>query len=516
MLENDSFRKLSDWTMGTTVKQEKNLNCTEKNFAGRSVFPVWQMVQDDEEEETDDYDIMEEFDGDSVTHLTGNVRACYLNHLEKIVIKNYEACSAKDRNEWPFSLPDLIKCAAWMEYKALRSCMVVVLYQRAMTRLASDIKKHTEQLKIYRKLKHFMSFDTGWATKTTQTCERYNFMDQATQTDPDPEAEEVNLCTDFGEFAYETPTALGTDINNECVQSFNSVSECAKGDTTQGVPIPVYVSGVSSSGFKSRNSQNIRVVKTIEPVPFSEANTVQKFPIVNGIETNQSVHIPYEEETNEPYKWSVIEENDTLKTSLNSCLRVRRLSNMQENKPLSNGLSTLSKDDEETHKMTLDEKIAAVFGIENTELSDEEGMDSEKSKMEVDEEPGLWTVQKCQHQQMLRTKILEKCVVDIRKRGQMRLRFLELFGSDSEDCFDIDEDVTIYRDKLARWVVMCLMPYYREGRILSRPVFKFLARHMADNLLKTNRWLSESDVMQNVVQFFTYHNKIECIDDILS
>jgi hypothetical protein len=68
----------------------------------------------------------------------------------------------------------------------------------------------------------------------------------------------------------------------------------------------------------------------------------------------------------------------------------------------------------------------------------------------------------------------------------MRLRFLELFGSDSEDCFDVDEHVTNFKDRIARWVVESLMPYYREGRIKSRPLFKFLARHIADTLLLKN------------------------------
>jgi hypothetical protein len=46
-------------------------------------------------------------------------------------------CCEKDCNEWSFNREDVIKCAVQMERKALRSCMVVILYQRAMTRLVS-------------------------------------------------------------------------------------------------------------------------------------------------------------------------------------------------------------------------------------------------------------------------------------------------------------------------------------------------------------------------------------------
>lgn len=52
-------------------------------------------------------------------------------------MKNYEICSQRNCAEYPFSREDVIKCAVRMERKALRSCMVVILYQRAMTRLVS-------------------------------------------------------------------------------------------------------------------------------------------------------------------------------------------------------------------------------------------------------------------------------------------------------------------------------------------------------------------------------------------
>jgi hypothetical protein len=175
----------------------------------------------------------------------------------------------------------------------------------------------------------------------------------------------------------------------------------------------------------------------------------------------------------------------------NSSVLDKKLCDRQENTILSNGMFNSNEESEEISKLTIDERIAAVFGIENPEFSEDDEVYSEKCEMEVDEEPSGWSIQKCEHQELLRTKILEKCVVNIKKRGQMRLKFLELFGSDSDDCFDIEEEITGYRDKLARWVVVSLMPYYRERRILSRPLFKFLARHIADKLLKTNLWHSK-------------------------
>jgi len=57
--------------------------------------------------------------------------------LEKTLLKNYEICCEKGSAQWHLSPEDVVRCAVRMEEKALRSCMVVILYQRAMTRMVS-------------------------------------------------------------------------------------------------------------------------------------------------------------------------------------------------------------------------------------------------------------------------------------------------------------------------------------------------------------------------------------------
>ncbi|PSN32574.1 hypothetical protein C0J52_21348 [Blattella germanica] len=544
MLERDSMRFEDDFSgpEWETECQEKHSTetCDEKDFGGRTNLPVWQMVQDDEDDEEN------VLISKTVTRLSGKVRTCYLNHLESNLLKNYEMCNDKDRTEWPFSRTDLIKCAAWMEQKALRSCMVVILYQRAMARLTADIKKHTEQLKLYRKLKDFINFDSGWSTKTTQTDNNneLNLIDKETQTEAISDTNLNTETTMHSEILYMAPETLTPNINTNVLQTLDMKTDTPKSqevEDTQGVPIPVYVSGMSSTTINKRNNHynSIHVIKNIEPAPYTELNTINtnisEIPLPNGIEplvinhevqnvlpdsscniypdqentddqVNENRNIPALQESNqdmklgEPYVWSVVKcptkINITNSNPSKQRVRVKRISSKDHNISSSNGVLHCEKQcdssSENINRMTLDERISIVLGItpNSCNIIDEELIKPNNIIKEIKKEPTMWSIEKSHQQKLLHTKILETCV-EVRKRGRMRLRFLELFGSDSEDSFDIDEEVSIHRDKIARWVVDSLMPYYRDGRILSRPLFKLLAKHISDDLLRKSHWSSK-------------------------
>ncbi|PNF16122.1 hypothetical protein B7P43_G03268 [Cryptotermes secundus] len=523
--------------MESSAKKKETSSFDENELEEQIVIHLKQMVQDDDEEEEE-----ENWTGETVTHLTGKVRACYLKHLEKILMKNYEICSQKNCAEYRFSREDVIKCAVQMERKALRSCMVVILYQRAMTRLAADIKKHTEQLKLYKKLKDCVTDGPLWSDKTTQVDGHSGYIDKTTQTDfVFMGTEEVTAESHNSQTEKETEMSLSSPTG-QCFQPLSvktepQTPEADNEEPVQGVPIPVYVSGMIATAVRSTDYFPFNGV---EPMPYYETN--QEFvpnvntdnlfqcPIVSNESTVQVNHNGAKTETfisekdinpEEPYEWSNIEEQSSLNVgsvaSSKPFLTVRRLSDLQQNENLSNGTLCGDKlsdlDLEECSRMNIDDRISAILRRETHHFSGGEHLQLEETVNEDDGEPSIWTVEKCHQQNLLRAKIYETCF-NVRKRGRMRLRFLELFGSDSEDCFDVDEHVTNFRDKIARWVVERLMPYYREGRIQSRPLFKFLARHIADTLLLKNHVPDEADVEKSVMDFFSHHDMIESEDDI--
>lgn len=138
--------------MESHVKKKETSSFDEKELQ-QIVIPLKQMIHEDDDE-------VENCIGETLTCLTGRVRACYLQHLEKTLLKNYEICCEKGSAQWRLSPEDVVRCAVRMEQKALRSCMVVILYQRAMTRLILLQKsRHLITLAVFMKSLALLVFD---------------------------------------------------------------------------------------------------------------------------------------------------------------------------------------------------------------------------------------------------------------------------------------------------------------------------------------------------------------------
>jgi hypothetical protein len=368
---------------------------------------------------------------------------------------------------------------------------------------------------LYEKLKDYVANSPLWLDKTTQADGHFSYIDKTTQTDLIFMAtEEVAAKSCNSQTEKETETLL-SNCSDQCFQPLSvktepQTLEAAYEEPVQGVPIPVYVSGMIATAVTSTDYFHCNGLEPIpcyemnqDYVPNVNTNNLFQFPIVNNESTvpvNQSggktETFMSEKDRNEeePYEWSVIEEQMSLNVkksvaSSKALLTVRRLSDLQQNENLPSG--TLCGDEisdlglGECSYMNVDDRISSLFRGEADHFSSSELLQHGETVINDNEGPSVWTVEKCRQQNVLRAKIFETCF-DVRKRGRMRLRFLELFGSDSEDCFDVDEHATNFKEKIARLVVESLMPYYREGRIQSRPLFKFLARHIADTLLLKN------------------------------
>lgn len=350
-----------------------------------------------------------------------------------------------------------------------------------------------------------------WSDKTTQTSEHFDCVDKTTQT----------VFTGNHEAAVESynfQTETKSDTSNfspvdECFQPLTAKTELPRPvavdkEFIQGAPIPVYISGISDTEVRYTDYYYVDGIEPIchegneEFVADVNTDNLFQYPIQSN-ETSflvnhnggQTVTLASEQDIHEeePYEWSVIEEQTRLNVKINatsteSALSMRRLRNLQQNGNLSNGMlcddEVSDLDQEERPYVSIDDRIASVLKNVTDHFPPGEQFHSE-TVTEKDTEPSMWTVEKYHQQKLLCAKILDTCF-DVRKRGRMRLRFLELFGSDSEDCFDVDQCATNFKEKIARWVVESLMPYYREGRIQSRPLFKFLARHIADSVLLKN------------------------------
>lgn len=107
-------------------------------------------------------------------------------------------------------------------------------------------------------------------------------------------------------------------------------------------------------------------------------------------------------------------------------------------------------------------------------------------KKKVDE---IWLVERVNQVTKLKTTMMEISLLDYRKYGRIKAKFLELFGDadvedsrpDSPVC--IEEHLQACKERIAPWIVKHLTPFYKHKRISSRELFKTICRHATDMLI---------------------------------
>ena len=109
-----------------------------------------------------------------------------------------------------------------------------------------------------------------------------------------------------------------------------------------------------------------------------------------------------------------------------------------------------------------------------------------KYKKKVNE---IWLVERVNQTSKLKAKMMEISLLDYRKYGRIKDKFLELFGeSDAEDTLPdspvcIEEHLQACKERIAPWIVKHLTPFYKHKRIFSRELFKTTCRHVTDMLI---------------------------------
>ncbi|XP_066999565.2 uncharacterized protein [Anabrus simplex] len=583
--------------------------------------PLWQVSLEEEEEVNG-----------AIVRLNALVRGCYVSHLGRVLAKNCELCSSG--SGYVFTSHDIEKFTAQLEMLALRACMVSSLYQKAMTQMTTDIKRNTEELKLYEKLKEFVQQECTCSrkeNKETQTDSINETLPDVSniKTEPDIENDvEAPIQAPNPVVFPETPNP--EPVNNE----------------SQAMPIPVYVSGMTVT---PNNLNVIPTVDTQDHENFFNSDTSHLWfgsstshlfgskkvgdkaanspknglcSLKNSTETSEVLFKQQEKLNNSvsvPQKISkcvrILRSDDIARNAVeklsdtgsrrvdSSCGRVvKRLRLNGEN----NKVNTITSDakiirhfasvggkvpettEEERsilgiRRLESSEKVICEDGIgkesdarkglklpvpcenESSESNDSgtqhllrilesEGEECGDSDVTADvqnvlhssrsdqrsksiehrsrkslpsgfdlgsgtvpdnSEPNIWTMQKFIQQRLLHDKIARTCCYP-EKKLEVLSRFNELFGfdSDEDEVWCSEHQITKYRRRIASWVVERLLPYYREKRLLSRVIFKAVAREITNKLISINHLPSEDDVEKGVLLFFSYHGIIASESDI--
>nr|CAD7262069.1 unnamed protein product [Timema shepardi] len=125
----------------------------------------------------------------------------------------------------------------------------------------------------------------------------------------------------------------------------------------------------------------------------------------------------------------------------------------------------------------------------------------------------VWLIER-HSQEIALSEILMAMSDQTMKKARVRKRFIELFGSNDGDILCSDKEIIVFKDRISSWIVKYLMPFYRQRRITSRPLFKYLARHIANSIINKDWYPAEDDVQESIEDFFNTHETVSTEDDV--
>jgi len=100
----------------------------------------------------------------------------------------------------------------------------------------------------------------------------------------------------------------------------------------------------------------------------------------------------------------------------------------------------------------------------------------------------VWFVDRVHYVTKLKSIMIELSLTNYRKHGRVKEKFLQLFGESEEEMMPdspicIEDHLPACKQRISRWAVQYLMPFYKKRRIKNRELFKDVARYITDMLI---------------------------------
>jgi len=101
----------------------------------------------------------------------------------------------------------------------------------------------------------------------------------------------------------------------------------------------------------------------------------------------------------------------------------------------------------------------------------------------------IWFVDRVHYVTKLKSIMIELSLTNYRKHGRIKEKFTQLFGESEEEEMMPDSPICIEdhlpacKQRISRWAVQYLMPFYKKRRIKNRELFKDVARYITDMLI---------------------------------
>ncbi|XP_043471499.1 uncharacterized protein LOC122504444 [Leptopilina heterotoma] len=473
---------------------------------------------------------------DNFLRLQSMVRQVYFSYLYKSLLSNYAiSCTTNSIEDFDCRVKN---CASQMELFAVRNALETSLYRKAMIKLISEVKEHTNEQKLYKSLMSFLTSTpekSDVAVQTDQVVATYlknepmdispanednipithgdsllkHCDDQIVESTTKIESLSNDLDSNSQDYtktksehqSSQVETCL--DSRNECESIFNNDAECQR-TTSKNGDVNSQSKLLNGNSTVNMTSKNILNESTISKADDSQDSLFQTMEDM-FCESDDSSDL-----------MTLIEKHSSSSNQLENSISQTTLEIDPENPK--NSVDKKFKLQECKRKTS--SNISCLKAKKRNVRSSPVGFNDLKSSKFRKKVNEIWLVERVHQSSKLKSKMLEISLLNYRKYGRIKDKFIALFGeSDDEDSMPespvcIEEHLQACKERIAPWIVKHLTPFYNQRRISSRELFKTICRHATDMLIINNTFPDEASVEHYMKDFFRNKKSINTEADI--
>lgn len=418
--------------------------------------------------------------------LISKVRKHYMEYLIKLLAVNYES-NHKLHNKNVYLPSAIWRCAKMIEMSAAQASMVVQLYRKNISNIVKDVKSNTQERLLYNKLYDCLYHTPENEKKTQTTVDKMNDCKCKCSCN---QKKIKKLCNPPKNMYKNISTNNISNVCKSLDQNINSTTLTA-------------LSEIQSDTIPNTNCDT-SLLKLNEKA--TEA-------LQNSDELMQQLEKLFQDDPND---------DDLFDGALGEADNTPVIKeNKRTGDVTSNPESILYSQNEdlnykEPQKKCLDERLALLSGILvcNTENSQDSGKNQSKKSR-----PSKWLCEEYFQKVKLFELLDQIRDSDRNKLLRIKAMLVELFGEDSDDeevvspLEESPEFVISCKERITPWVVKILTPYYVNGRIRGKALFKSLAKHLISLIYQCSKYPYEYEVKSFIHDFLKSHKMIRCEAD---
>ncbi|XP_075227815.1 uncharacterized protein LOC142328157 [Lycorma delicatula] len=517
--------------------------------------------------------------------LTSLVRESYLKHLRLVLKQNYQVwyenyinCNVSIEKEELKYLSDIDteKCVKFLEQKALRSCMIASLYQKAMVHLISEVKLKTKETKLFDYLSRISELNIFTSDKCIQTdkviIERCNVESQTIGSTnlinlnrnkkpfktvslldlplPDPKDVLQSLGSDFIE--KNNPVNMKTNS----LKSFNdnihhSKETVAKVQPQPRKPFCKVLSNVSGHeqdfAPESKRRKINSVSSSVSNVNNCTSNNNNVFvnnKLKQKIDNYDLINMLTDDcSTNTTTTSTII--TTTTSTITNTTINNNNINfnsyenNIDDSSDLfappniatdcaffENNINKSNNEVAQENFASLDDRIAEFGNLINEESNSSTSCAKTKQSgpslpnSSIRGHRGSWFIEMTAYYCNFAKVFLS---LNDNKKIKVKGRLNKFFGSDNNDDDETsvsdnieltEGNLSICRKRTANMVVAELTPYFEAKKIPNRDLFKEFAKRVTNSILSRTYASDLRAVNRFITEYFAENDCIKSLDDI--